>query len=391
MTLSGTSSVIGVGATSFERDPDRSPLAMGAEAFVAALADAGIEKGAIDGLVLHIGSPRGIDYDTFAQGLGLNVSFCSQTWGHGRFATTVILQAMMAIATGMATRVACVMAMKNSDIGRIGEANNPFFAELFREGGGPHAEDGTIGMSSPVAGAAMAFDIYCRRYRQDRELLAAIPITFRRHAALTDDAVAREPLTEEAYRAARMIVSPLRLYDCSPVGDGAVCIIIGSQSAALASPSPVSILGVQGIQASRDHFIFAPRGLGMAQQSHERLTQSAARAQKVWQMAGLTPDDIDVLGIYDSFSPLPLYALEDFGFCAAGEALPYVQNGAIGIGGQLPCNTAGGQLSQAQMNGWGQIRELVQQLRGGLGSRQVAGAQVGMWIGTGADALILGR
>jgi acetyl-CoA acetyltransferase len=281
------------------------------------------------------------------------------------------------------------MSMKNSDIGRIGEPNNPFHAELFREGGGPHAEEGQIGMSSPVAAAAMCFDLYCRRYGLDRELLATIPLTFRAHARLTPDAIARQDLTLEEYRQARMIIEPLRLYDCSPVGDGAVCIIVGGAEQARATQTPIWILGAQGIQASREHFIFAPRGLGMAQQSTTRLTWAEARSANVYGMAGMTPEDIDVLGLYDSFSPLPLYALEDFGFCEAGQALSWVQKGRVAIGGEFPANTAGGQLSQAQMNGWGQIRELVLQLRGGLGARQVVGARTGMWMSVGSDALIL--
>src|SRR3546814_10395557 len=93
----------------------------------------------------------------------------------------------MAVSAGLATRVACLMAMKNSDIGRMGEADNPFYYEQFRENGGPHGEEGHIGMASPIAGAAMGFDLYCRRYGLDRELLAEIPLNFRRHALLTDE------------------------------------------------------------------------------------------------------------------------------------------------------------------------------------------------------------
>jgi acetyl-CoA acetyltransferase len=108
-------------------------------------------------------------------------------------------------------------------------------------------------------------------------------------------------------------------------------------------------------------------------------------------MAGASPDTIDIAGLYDSFSPLPLYALEDFGFCSAGEALEFVQDGRIALGGALPVNTSGGQLSQAQMNGWAQIRELVVQLRGQAGPRQVPDARRAMWAGVGGDALILER
>src|SRR5690606_10310824 len=237
-----------------------------------ALADAGLERGQIDGLVVQVGSPRGADYDTIAETFGLSPRFCGQTWAHGRFAATVIAHAAMAIAAGLATRVACLMAMKNSDIGRIGEADNPFHHEQFRENGGPHGEQGEIGMASPIAGAAMAFDLYCRRYHKDRELLAEIPLTFRHHACLTDDAVMRTPVTAEDYAASRPIVDPLRLLDCSPIGDGAICLII-----AASGPSRgVRITGMQGLRAGRESFIFAPLGLGMAQQSTDRITRSEA-------------------------------------------------------------------------------------------------------------------
>lgn len=386
--LDGKTAITGVGASRFERRPEASVLEFAGAALDGALADAGLEKKQIDGLIVQVGSPRGADYDTVAQTFGLSPSYCGQTWAHGRFAASVIIQAAMAVSAGLATRVACLMAMKNSDIGRIGEANNPFYHEQFRENGGPHAEEGHIGMSSPIAGAAMAFDLYCRRYGLDRELLAAIPMTFRRHAQLADDAVMRKSMTAEDYRGSRSIVDPLRLLDCSPVGDGAVCMIV---AAAGADARAVRITGAQGMRAGRDHFIFAPTGLGMAQQSQRRLTRDRACGQRAYKMAAAGPGDIDVLGLYDSFSPLPLYALEDFGFCGPGEGLAWVQDGRIGLGGEMPTNTAGGQLSQAQLNGWGQIRELVTQLRGEAGQRQIAKAARAMWASVGGDALILER
>jgi len=387
--LSGASAIVGVGASSFERDPERSVLQMASVALETALADAALERDAIDGLIVQIGSPRGADYDSIANAFGLSPLFCSQTWAHGRFAATVLTHAAMAIACGLATRVVCLMAMKNSDIGRIGEDNNPFLHEQFREGGGPHGEEGQIGMTSPIAGAAIGFDYYLRCYGKDRELLGAIPTTFRKHAALTDDAVATAPMSMDDYQHARPIIDPLRLFDCSLVGDGAVCVIVSDAGAAAASQAPVFITGAQGVQAGRETFIFAPRGLGVAQQTEQRRTQKDARAQKVYQMAGVSPDEVDVLGLYDSFAPLPVYALEDFGFCAPGEGLDFIQGGRIAHDGALPLNTNGGQLSHAQMNGWGQIRELVTQLRGRAGARQVANARIGMWGGVGGDALIM--
>lgn len=391
MTLSGHVAVVGVGASSFERDPDRSVLQMAGVALDGALADAGLERSAIDGLCVQIGSPRGADYDTVALTLGLDVSYCSQTWPHGRFASTVIGHAAMAIACGIATRVICLLAMKNSGIGRIGEAANPFFHEQFRENGGPHGEEGHIGMASPIGGAAMAFDLYCRRYRKDRELLAAIPLTFREHARRTPDAVEQRPMTPEDYLASRPIVDPIRLFDCSLVGDGAVCLILSATRDASRAQRPIAIAGLQGVRASRERFIFAPDGLGMGQQSTRRTSRAEAIGQRVFAMSGIGPDHVHLLGAYDSFSPLALYAFETFGFCEPGDGLDWIQDGRIGLGGVLPTNTNGGQLSHAQLNGWGQIRELVTQLRGEAAGRQVAGARHALWAGIGNDALMFAK
>lgn len=391
MTLAGKTAVIGVGTSSLERDPDRSVLQMAGAALEQALVDAGLEKSAIDGLCVQIGSPRGADYDTLAQTFGLDLRYASQTWPHGRFTATVLTHAAMAIESGLATRVACILAMKNSDIGRIGEAGNPFFYEQFRENGGPHGEEGHIGMASPVAGAAMAFDLYCRRYGKDRELLAAIPMAFRRHAALTPDAVMRAPMTLDDYLASRPIIDPLRLLDCSLVGDGAVCVVLSAARLASSLARPVLLTGMQGVRASRESFVFAPEGLGMAQQSHRRRPLTETHSQPVHAMAGSGPEGFDLVGVYDSFAPLALYALEEFGFCGPGEGLDWIQGGRIELGGERPVNTAGGQLSHAQLNGWGQVAEIVRQLRGEAHGRQVDGARRGLWCSIGGDAIAFER
>lgn len=391
MSLSGQTAIVGVGASSFERDPQRSVLQMAAAALTSALKDAQLEPGQIDGLVVQIGSPRGADYDTLAQAFGLAPRYCSQTWPHGRFTATALAQAAMAVACGLATRVACLLAMKNSDIGRLGEADNPLSYEQIRENGGPHGEEGYLGMTSPVAGAAMALDVYLRRYGKDRELLGAIPLAFRRHALLNPDAVSTTPLTPDDYRGSRPIVDPIRLHDCSLVGDGAVCVIISGRAELTAAQRPVWLTGAQGVRGGREQFIFAPHGLGVAQQSGQRLSWAEARRQPAYLMAGVTPESVDVLGVYDSFSPLALYTFEDFGFCEAGEGLDWIQGGRIELGGEIPTNLNGGQLSHAQVNGWGQIRELVLQLRGEAGARQRAGARRALWATVGGDALVFER
>src|SRR3546814_19123136 len=154
---------------------------------------------------------------------------------------------------------------------------------------------------------------------------------------------------------------------------------------------PVRITGAQGMRAGRNEFIFAPSGLGMAQQSHTRRTRDEARSQRVYEMAAARPEDIAVLGLYDSFSPLPLYALEDFGFCEAGEALGWIPGGRHGLGGDLPTTTAGGPFWQAPLNGWGHTHDLAIQLPGEQGQRQAANAASAPGAAVRRHALILTR
>ncbi|MBA17040.1 MAG: hypothetical protein CMN73_11905, partial [Sphingomonas sp.] len=98
--LDGRTAIAGVGASSFERRPEASVLQFAATALDAALADAALERGQVDGLISQVGSPRGLDYDTIAESLGLSPRYCSQTWAHGRFAATVLIEAAMAIHAG---------------------------------------------------------------------------------------------------------------------------------------------------------------------------------------------------------------------------------------------------------------------------------------------------
>ena len=102
--------------------------------------------------------------------------------------------------------------------------------------------------------------------------------------------------------------------------------------------------------------------------------QQAAR--DVLRTAGVTRDDLDALMIYDNFTPTVLFSLEGFGFCKPGESGPYVQTGALGLGGRYPSNTDGGQLSNSYMQGWALNVEAVRQLRDSCGARQVAGAKL---------------
>ncbi len=133
--------------------------------------------------------------------LGLEVSYATQTWSHGRFGATVIATAAMALEVGLIDVALCVAAFKNSPFGRASArtGHNAFFEGL-REGGGPHAETPYVGMAAPVAGAAMSTRRYLHRYGIDREKLAAVALAQRAAAQHNELAVMRKPMTRAGVR-----------------------------------------------------------------------------------------------------------------------------------------------------------------------------------------------
>jgi acetyl-CoA acetyltransferase len=383
--------VAGIGTAGFGRFDEDAIASLADTALSMALADAGLERARIDGLVSHIGSPRGIDYDELAMLLGLRVRYASQTWEHGRFGATVLTTAAMALTHDLCDYAVCIAAYKNSLFARIGTTAGIGFAEGMREGGGPHAETPYVGMAAPIAGAAMSTRRYLERYAIDREKLGAVAVAQRKAARENPLAVMRKPMTQADYEASRFIVEPLRLFDCSVPVDTAVAIILTRDDRAcdLRRP-PVHLLGFQGIHAGPGEFIFGRPGLGINQADDEDAWMPLGADEPVYRRAGVTPADIGTLHCYDGFTAQILWTLERFGFCAPGEAADWVQDGRIELGGELPVNTSGGHLSEGHANGWGQTLEIVRQLRGEAGSRQIEGVHVAQWATTLGDSIIYG-
>ncbi|WP_059013557.1 thiolase family protein [Streptomyces specialis] len=385
--MKGTS-VAGVGSVGFGRH-DESAGSLAGRALSAALADAGLRRDQIDGLVVQIGSPRGIDYDEAATLLGLDVRYASQTWSHGRFASTVLMTAAMAVECGLADYVACLGVFRNSPLPPYGEAGRADFAEGMREGGGAHAETPYAGLAAPIGGAALATRRYLALYGVDRDKLGAVAIAQRGHAALNEAALKRDPMTEADYRASRWIVEPLRLFDCSVPSDcGTVMIVTSAERARDLAGTPVRMLAYQGINAGPDEFIFGRPGLGINQADVFDYRPGTAR---VHAELAIAPADIGTFGCYDGFTSQVWWALERFGFCEPGDAPDWTQDGRIALGGDLPVNTSGGHLSEGHSNGWGQLAEIVTQVRGRAGARQVPGLRLAQWGSTLGDSIVFGR
>jgi acetyl-CoA acetyltransferase len=200
-----------------------------------------------------------------------------------------------------------------------------------------------------------------------REQLAQIPLNGRRNAGLNPKAVYRDPLTLEDYLAARMISTPLCLFDCDAPCDGSTAVVVSHRDFAPDAAHQVAHVNAIGT---------ALRGRPSWDQFDD-MTQMAARdaGASMWERTDLTPDDVEIAQLYDGFSILPLVWLEALGFCGRGESGAFVEGGErISLEGSLPLNTAGGQLSGGRLHGFGLLHEACLQLRGGAGDRQVKSA-----------------
>lgn len=380
--------VVGVGITELCRVSPRSALDLAAEALRLALDDAGLDRDAVDGLYTNVGFPLAVDYDRMAEAFGLRIRSAVQTWTHGRFVGPALQAAVQAVALGTSEVAACVAGVSFSGIGLVGGAGD---LEGTRQGGGSHGELPHYGMTAPGAGAAMAFSRYCARYGEDPELIAAVPLAARRHARLNPNAQLSTPLELADYRAAPYVVEPLRRPDFALLSDGGGALLVTTVERARDLGKPAVVVGgMQGLRAGHDEFIFAPPGLGVFTQGDQRRPVTPAD-NPVYGMAGVGPQDVDVLTLYDAFSPNVLFVLERFGFTGEGEALRWIQDGRIEVDGELPVNTAGGLLAEAHLCGWGHLAEAVRQLRGGAGDRQVADCEVVQWATPFGDSVILTR
>jgi acetyl-CoA acetyltransferase len=390
LDIGNQAAIVGIGVSPFGRFLPQSQLALGATAFKAALEDAGLERRDIDGLSIHLGWPVGVDYDRVAEAFGLEIRYVNQTWLHGRFVTQTLQHAVLAVAAGLASVVACVTAVSFTREREI--LGGPGDHEGTREEGGTHGEAPVYGLTAPAGGAALAMQRYMARYGATSAELAAVPIALRKHALRNPLAMMKKPLSLADHQGARMVVDPLRLFDCCLVSDGAAVVLVTSlERARDLKQKPVAITAMQGIRAGRDEFIFAPPGLGLNQQPTRQAATPRAADLELFDRAGLAQKDIAGFYTYDAFSPLVLFALERFGFCGAGEAAGWVQGGRIEPDGALPVNSSGGLLSEAHVGGWNSICEIARQLRGAAGPRQLADAEHLLWGTAWGDAVLFSR
>lgn len=372
----GAGAVIsGVGHSEYALKSRRTAAALMGDALVDALSESKLKKQDIDGLIVQ----GGVDYDIVGFDFGLETRYSLQTWAHGRMTGPAIMTAAAVVAAGLANHVLCIHA--RSGVTQFGGHNDK---ESSREGGGAHGEVPYYGITAPASGAALAWRRYCHLHDADPDALRHVVANQRRNATLTPHAVLRDkPLDAVAYMQERFIIEPLRRADFALPNDGAVAVIVSRESEA---PEGIRILASQGMATGRSEAVFGAPGMGLAYQDGDWNYQPAP----VYAAGGIEPRDVDVLGIYDSFSSSIPIDLERFGHCPIGQAWSWMDGDRMAPDGELPVNTAGGHIAESGMSGWNHIVELYRQLRGQCGARQVRHARIGQYISPNGCSILLG-
>jgi acetyl-CoA acetyltransferase len=218
------------------------------------------------------------------------------------------------------------------------------------------------GVFGAAFGYAFVAQRYLHKYGKQSIDLAPIPLGNRKWAQMNPNATYRQPMTLEDHQNCRFVIEPLRLFDCTSVTDGAAAVIVTSAERARdLAKKPVYINGYGQGHVAWDIVT-----------REDYTTTGALRSGEIaFRMAGVEPEDMDFLEIYDCFSITPVLTLEDYGYCKKGEGLDFVADNKTHPGGSLPMSTSGGLLSETGMPGMQHIVEGVRQLRGECGERQV--------------------
>jgi acetyl-CoA acetyltransferase len=367
LSLKGKVAIVGVGESNIGKVPGMTGLGLNAQASRRALDDAGLNVSDIDGLLTAYSFSESYTMlgSSLCEYMGLRPTMCASMVAGGASPGIMLRHAAQAIAMGTAeTVLVCTGEARATGLGR--DATIAVLTNV----GHPQFE-------KPYGGSipgfyAMVAKRHMHEYGTTREQLASVAVNTRAHAMLHPNAQMRVPLTKEQVLSAKPIAEPLGMLDCCLISDAAGAFIVTSAERAMdLKQKPVYLLGI-GEMHTHEHLMCAPS-----------LTHfgAADSGRIAYQMAGVTPADINVAQLYDCFTIVPVIELEELGFCKPGEGGAFFAQGHARIGSKLPVNTHGGMLSHAHAGAAGGlfgIVEAVRQLRGGLGERQVQGAELAL-------------
>ncbi len=371
MTVRGSAAVVGVADVVSPDGVIDVPLReLEAQVIRAALDDAGLTLRDVDGLCTCTGGTLMHSVE-LAEYLGITPRFTDATQTGGASYGLYVEHAAAAIAAGMAETVVIVYASTPRAARKRGEKGLGVFATPERlEWETPH------GVMLPISAYALAANRHMAQFGTTAEQLAQIAVDTRTWATRNPRAHLRDAISVDDVLGSGFLAEPVHKLECCLVTDGAAAIVVTSAERARSLAKPAAY--VLGAASAASHAM-------ISQMPDLTVTPGAVSGPAAFAAAGLTPADVDVVELYDSFTITVLLALEDLGFCAKGEGGPFVASGALAPGGALPGQTSGGGLAYTHPGAFGAflLVEATRQLRGESADRQVADADVALAHGTG--------
>ena len=355
-SLRGQVAVAGVGETEyFKRGQAPDPeFKLALNAIVNACADAGIDPKTVDGFASY--SNDRSDPSRLAAALGCHeLRFANMQWGGGGGGGSgAIANAAAAIHSGLAETVVVFRALAQGQFGRFGQGPRR------NSVGGEGAHTVPYGLMSPAQMFAMKVVRFMHAHGVEQGALRSISLACYEHAQNNPRAVMYgRPLDEETYDSSRWIVEPFHLYDCCLENDGAAAMVLVSAERAKDLPQPACyVLGA----VAGSHY---RAGAGVHNTPDYATSTFKTLAPRLYDMAGVTPRDVDVVQSYENFTGGVLMSLVEHGFCEPEACNEYfVRERFLAAGGELPLNISGGNLAECYMHGLGLNIEAVRQVRG---------------------------
>lgn len=336
----------------------------------AALADAGLSLRDVDGLCTCTGGTLMHSVE-LAEYLGITPRFTDATQTGGASYGLYVEHAAAAIAAGLAETVVIVYASTPRAARKRGEKGLGVFATPERL-----EWETPFGVMLPISAYALAANRHMAEFGTTADQLAQIAVDTRTWATRNPRAHLRDPIAVDDVLGSGYLAEPVHKLECCLVTDGAAAIVVTSaERAATLAKSPAYVLGAA---SAASHAM-------ISQMPDLTVTPGAVSGPAAFGAAGLAPEDVDVVELYDSFTITVLLALEDLGFCKKGEGGPYAGSGVLAPGGALPGQTTGGGLAYTHPGAFGAflLVEATRQLRGECEQRQVADANVALAHGTG--------
>ncbi len=386
-TLRDKAAIVGIGSTTFSTDTSRPGVDLALQAIDAAIADAGLTAADIDGVVKY-----SVDSSTSVEMLAANLgvddfAFWSEVPHGGGASCAVIQLAAAAVATGLAKNVVCFRSFTPADFLDGAKHNSN---TLWARHSGVRDFMRTLGWNAMVDTFAMCAQRHMYEFGTTHEQLGAIVQACRKHGARNPAALRGQEITMDEYLASPFISEPLREADIFILPTfGACAVVVTSAERANEGPhAPAYVMGAAAASGTKSLPYWELIAFRRGDIVH---TPSREVAGRLWEMAGISPSEVDVAQVYDCYSYTALAQLEDYGFCAKGEGGPFVENGNIELGGSLPVNTHGGHLGEAYVHGFTHVLEGVRQIRGDS-TAQVEGAEISFVSGgtpSATSALVL--